>query len=55
MRFEVLVAVTVKITVVPSDTYRESITSITAVLFPFVTYSLTLPRILPFIRMRVSG
>jgi hypothetical protein len=30
--------------------YRKSITSITAVLLPFVTYSLTLPRIYGFIR-----
>jgi hypothetical protein len=28
----------------PSDTYREPITSITGVLLPFVTYLLTLPR-----------
>jgi hypothetical protein len=31
----------------PSDTYRKHITSITAVLLPFVTYLLTLPRIIP--------
>jgi hypothetical protein len=28
----------------PSDTHRKHITSITAVLLPFVTYLLTLPR-----------
>jgi hypothetical protein len=32
--------------VLPSDTYRELITSITAVLLPFVTYLLTLLRIM---------
>jgi hypothetical protein len=31
----------------PSDTHRKPITSITAVLLPFVTYLLTLPRIAP--------
>jgi hypothetical protein len=41
----------------PSDTHRKPITSITAVLLPFVTYSLTLPRnsllrILPVIEVR---
>jgi hypothetical protein len=29
--------------VLPSDTYRKPITSITGVLLPFVTYLLTLP------------
>jgi hypothetical protein len=32
----------------PSDTYRKPITSITAVSFPFVTYLLTLPRMIYF-------
>jgi hypothetical protein len=32
----------------PSDTHRKSITSITAVLLPFVTYLLTLPHNLCF-------
>jgi hypothetical protein len=35
----------------PSDTYRKTITSITAVLLSFVTYLLTLPRI-PLHEMR---
>jgi hypothetical protein len=31
--------------VLPSDTHRKHVISITAVLLPFVTYLLTLPRI----------
>jgi hypothetical protein len=30
---------------IPNDTYRKHITDITAVLLPFVTHLLTLPRI----------
>jgi hypothetical protein len=35
----------IRIVLLPSDTHRKPIPSITAVLLPFVTYLLTLPRI----------